>query len=369
MNERELQAALGRMAEASPPPEDARDAAERRRHVVPRVEAALRGVAEQRVRSRRRSRVLGGLAVAASIVLALGIGWRVRVAQTTSAPVAAVPQALVPAHVAQSSGTVLLVHAGATSIVPPSAQDAPVASGDELVTTPEARARVALVSGAVVEEAPSTRLAFAIPAQALHDERLSLSAGQATVHVPTLGAGESFEIVTPDAEVIGRGTGFVVSVQGDGSPRTHVSVTEGAVLVRSGGREVHVGAGEQWPAPAVSTPATASLPSPASAPSTAAGSASTPSLRAPSTLADQNALLQSALDARRAGDDGRAVSKLDELLTKYPASPLGQEAHVERFRALERMGKHAAAVSEARLYLSAYPAGFARDEARAIVLR
>jgi hypothetical protein len=56
-------------------------------------------------------------------------------------------------------------------------------------------------------------------------------------------------------------------------------------------------------------------------------------------------------------------------VTRYPASPLAQEAHVERFRALERMGRHSAAVSAARLYLVAYPNGFARDEAKAIVLR
>jgi hypothetical protein len=33
------------------------------------------------------------------------------------------------------------------------------------------------------------------------------------------------------------------------------------------------------------------------------------------------------------------------------------------------MGRHSAAVSAARLYLVAFPDGFARDEAKAIVLR
>jgi hypothetical protein len=367
MNERELQATLGRLGETSAPPEDASEAEIRRAHVVPRIESALRGVADARARSRRRARIVGGLALAASIALAVGIGWRMRAVR--SSVVAAAPLAPPAAHLAQSSGTVLITHGGATAVVPSSSSDAPIVVGDELVTTPEASARVAMASGAVVELAPATRLAFAIPVDAVRDERLSLSAGQASAHVPKLGTGESFEVVTPDAEVIVRGTGFVVSVRDDGTPRTHVAVSEGVVVVRYAGQEFRVAAGEQWPAapaasvtaPLAATVATASAPTMASP--------ALPSSRVPSTLADQNALLQAAQEAHRSGNDARAVAKLDELLAKYPASPLGQEAHVERFRALERMGRHPAAVSEARLYLAAYPNGFAGDEARSIILR
>jgi hypothetical protein len=366
MNERDLQATLARMAETGSPPEDARDAEERRERVVPSIEAALRGVASDRVRARRRARWLGGLALAASIALAVGVGWRVRGGR---APVAVVSPPVFPAHVAQSSGTVLVMHAGATTVIPASNRDAPLESSDAVITTPDGRARVALASGAVVEVAPSTQLSFAIPADAVHDERLTLSAGQTSAHVPQLGPGESFEIVTPDAEVIVRGTGFVVSVRNEGTPRTHVSVSEGAVLVRHAGQEFRVAAGEEWPAP--ETAAQTAPQTPAPAPSAAAAPSSAPagSLRAPSTLGDQNALLQSALDARRSGDDARAVTLLEQFLTRYPTSPLAQEAHVERFRALERMGRHSAAVSAARLYLVAFPNGFARDEAKAIVLR
>jgi hypothetical protein len=270
--------------------------------------------------------------------------------------------------VAQSSGAVLLVHGGTTALLPPSSQDAPLSGGDEIVTTPDAHARVAMASGAVVEVAASTHLAFAIPADAAHMERLSLTAGQATAHVPTLGPRESFEVVTPDAVVAARGTGFVVSVREEGSPRTHVSVSEGTVLVRYAGSESRVAAGEEWPAPA--PPPAVPAPSAPPALSVSPPPSSSPSaLRAPSTLGDQNAILQAALDARRSGDDSRAVTKIDELLTKYPTSPFGQEAHVERFLALEHMGRHAAAAQEARLYLMAYPNGFARDEAKAIILR
>src|SRR4029077_4637827 len=101
--------------------------------------------------------------------------------------------------------------------------------------------------------------------------------------------------------VIVRGTGFVVSVRDDGTPRTHVAVSEGVVVVRYAGQEFRVAAGEQWPAapaasvtaPLAATVATASAPTMASP--------ALPSSRVPSTLADQNALLQAAQEAHRSG--------------------------------------------------------------------
>jgi hypothetical protein len=83
-----------------------------------------------------------------------------------------------------------------------------------------------------------------------------------------------------------------------------------------------------------------------------------------STLSDQNRLLSSALEARKRGDDARALGSLNELLQKYPSSPLAQEARVERLRCLERLGQKNAAADEARRYLTDYPDGFAREEAK-----
>ncbi len=371
MNERELRAALGAMGEATSPPEDAGEAAGRRERVIVRVGSALREVGRERMRARRRARWGIALAAAASIALAVGVGWRMRGAQSPSAAT----ETGSSAHVAQSSGTVLLVHRGATSVVPPSAADTPVASGDEIVTTPGANARVALASGAVVEVSPATHLAisFAIPATAAHGDRVSLTAGGATAHVPTLAAGESFLFVTPDAEIAGGGGGFRVTLRADGpTPRTHVTALEGSVVVRYAGQEIRLAAGEEWPpAIPVLAPAAAGAPGASSpvVPAVSAPPAPVPSNRPVSSLAEQNALMQAALAARRAGDNATAVAKIDELLAKYPATPHGEEAHVERFRALDRMGSHSAAVAEARLYLAAYPNGFARDEAKAIVLR
>jgi hypothetical protein len=360
------------MGDATTPPEDAGAAAARRERVIGRVSGALREVGRERTRARRRAQWGFGLAAAAAIALAVGVGWRMRGAQTTAAAVDTASSA----HVAQSSGTVLLVHGGATSVVPSSAADALVASGDEVVTTPGASARVALSSGAVVEVSPASHvsLAFAIPAGAAHDDRVTLTAGSATAHVPNLAARESFVLVTPDAQIVGGGGGFTVSLLPEGaSPRTHVTAVEGSVLVRFRGQEIRLAAGEQWPAaPAAAqlapTATAASGSSSSTVPAVSAPSTSAPSNRV-SSLAEQNSLMQAALAARRGGDNATAVAKIDELLAKYPATPHGEEAHVERFRALDRMGNHSAAAAEARLYLAAYPNGFARDEAKSIVLR
>jgi TolA-binding protein len=84
-------------------------------------------------------------------------------------------------------------------------------------------------------------------------------------------------------------------------------------------------------------------------------------------LAAQNRLYQEALDARNAHDDARAVALLGELLTKYPESPLRQEAQVERLRALKRQGELGEAARSARRYLAEHARGFARDEALELI--
>jgi hypothetical protein len=58
---------------------------------------------------------------------------------------------------------------------------------------------------------------------------------------------------------------------------------------------------------------------------------------AESTLAAENALLQSAMIAARSGDAARAVDLLDHLLTRYPSSPLAQSARAQRVRVAARL--------------------------------
>jgi hypothetical protein len=115
--------------------------------------------------------------------------------------------------------------------------------------------------------------------------------------------------------------------------------------------------------------APSSEPSPTnveSAPATPPGSSApaSPGVRAASTLADENQMMQAALLAAREGQNGRAVVLLTELIRRFPGSPLVQNAMVERFRALERSGDQRRAGQQARRYLDEYPSGMAADEAR-----
>jgi TolA-binding protein len=79
-----------------------------------------------------------------------------------------------------------------------------------------------------------------------------------------------------------------------------------------------------------------------------------------------NALFADAKRARREGRNADALSLCDELLTKYPGSVLAEDARVERFRALARLGRTADAGRAAAQYLKRYPTGFAAAEAAAL---
>ena len=75
------------------------------------------------------------------------------------------------------------------------------------------------------------------------------------------------------------------------------------------------------------------------------------------------------MQARRDGEEARAVALLGQLLADFPGTPLAQEARVERFRALRGLGQREAAAREARRYLADYPRGFATEEARGLALQ
>jgi TolA-binding protein len=93
-----------------------------------------------------------------------------------------------------------------------------------------------------------------------------------------------------------------------------------------------------------------------------------PAPRIETELGSQNRLFAEAMDAREQGDPARAARLLDDFVRRYPASPLTQDAYVERFRTLAQLGDRPAASRAARAYLALYRSGFARDEARALAL-
>jgi hypothetical protein len=193
-----------------------------------------------------------------------------------------------------------------------------------------------------------------------------IDAGSVDFQVAKLSPGERFLVDTSDAEVEVRGTRFRVSMTPDACANgtlTRVVVTEGVVVVRRAGSEARVRSGEQWPADcdqaAIPVVPASALPRAASA---------VPAALAPreSALGEQNALFASAVAARRRGDTSGAIAALDQLLSRYPSSPLDESASAERVRVLRAAGS-TRAQAVARDYLARYPNGFARAEAEAVL--
>jgi hypothetical protein len=207
--------------------------------------------------------------------------------------------------------------------------------------------------------------------------RFSLFAGHLQAHVAKLAQGERFIVSTPDGEVEVRGTVFTVAVESspswcrDLTSGSAVRVSEGAVWVRSGDKEVVLQPGETWvtpcpdprvirnaetagrgplpnlPAPpartgmhksvthkviGVATPVLGQNPSPV-APAPASVDTMVPPAPV-SRLAEQNDLFSAAMAAERMGQHDVALRKLDELTTRYPGGPLSESARVERRRIL-----------------------------------
>ncbi len=370
----DMDALLRQLSSSGVPVESPDRAAERRERVVSKLanfHVEVLGRRERRERLRRR---LSVVAVAAAMLLAIGGFWLVRRMAPRVAPQAVAAHG--PATLALAAGHAVL---GRKGIDKPAVAGAALAPGDSLRTADQG-ARLALSSGAQVDVSGVTELRYEAPQAAgwMH-ESIRLDQGRVDVHVPKLPQGGSFDVVTPDARVEVHGTRFSVSVDraSGGVTTTHVAVTEGRVRVSSRGADTTLGAGDAWtsrpataPAPATSAAPVAPAPPRPSAAPVAPAPASPPRVAAApgSTLAQQNRLFQQAMAARRAGDDRRAIALLDQLLARYPGSPLEQDARVERFRALKRLGNGDAASREARRYLAEHPEGFARDEARDMAL-
>jgi len=196
---------------------------------------------------------------------------------------------------------------------------------------------------------------------------LHLSAGWIDLHVAKLQPDQQFVVDTSELQVEVRGTQFRVSIVrpqarcGDGA-QTRIAVTEGVVMVHQNGVDTRLGAGESWPtrcepdaAPALAD-ATRTMPSQGTA-----GASSRPS-----RLGEQNDLFAGALRAKRQGDVRAALMGFEHLIKRYPASPLAENASVETMRLLKSTDPPRA-IDAALRYLEAYPSGYARSEAEAIL--
>ncbi len=381
MSERRPEELLAELGRSVIPMEEHDVVEERRARVVSHIARTIRTTSETRVRARRRTRVFGALAAAAAVlVLVLGVA---RLSSTTA-----------PTDVAASvhgvEDGVVVSHAGSSAVVGAGIEQR-LGSGDELSTLAKAEAKLELDSGAVVQLAKSTHLTLQHVGS--RPEVIHLALGRVFVHVPHLGPTGRFVVTTPDAEVTVHGTAFSVEVTSAG---TRVVVSEGEVGVRHGKDVAVLHPGDSWtstsgtaakadleaapastaaapepPAELAKTPKPKPPPSkPASKPAqvAAAGGSAADQQQKQTDLPEQNRLFSAAVAARKSGDDARALSLLDQLLSRYPNGLLAPEARVERFRCLSSMGKKNEAAKEARRYLLEHGDGAARDEARAVAI-
>lgn len=377
----DVQRLLESLGEGAPPELDPTFERERRKRIGDAVDHRLDRHANERGRKRRTAIAAGlGAAFAAGAAAA----WLV----------------LRPAHLPEINPVATLTsdrpvevrHHGAVQ----ARSSARLEPSDEVHTRADATATAILANGASVEIEPDSTVRFDARGGEHPGQDLRLGSGTVSLRVPKLGAHRTLSVVTADARVTVRGTRFSVSFAGAGDrSETRVRVTEGSVWVDHAGKEDVLAAGQSWTsrpelaavrpaAPGQDGAASDGVPAaPAHGANDAIASNDAPPGRsahqrteaaAPhhtevveSTLAAENELYRSAAASIRAGQDARAVGLLETFLTRFPRSPLAQSAEVERLRALIRLGRHEAALHAARQYLSVYPQGFAKEEARSLL--
>jgi ferric-dicitrate binding protein FerR (iron transport regulator) len=241
--------------------------------------------------------------------------------------------------------------------------------GDDVRCGDEGGATLGLADGTRLELSPSSHLRVD---ELGKTRKFLLLHGRVLADVAKLAPSERFIVATPDGQVEVRGTSFSVEVVdapagcGEARIRSSVRVREGAVGVRSLAESVLLGPGESWttpcadpsavsssPAPPVDSTAEASAPIPAApspfvrrsvtSRSTHSGVARRPGaasqalpIEAPavSRLDEQNDLLSAAMAAERSGQYATALRKLNELIRRFPESPLLETARIERRRIL-----------------------------------
>jgi hypothetical protein len=363
--------------------DDAKDAEVRGSKMVNSIGDAIVRAAEGRRRARSIRRAASVLAVAAGLGGAAFLASRLltknpEISATTSAALDGA--ALGGAEAV--TGQLTLLRDSKESIV----ERTTLKLGDELSMAPGGRATLHLGNIVRADLSDDGRLSVLPEGVAAH--RLRLDHGRIEAHVDDHpSARPKLVVETPDVEVIVTGTIFDVAVSDDAAhhPLTHVGVTKGRVVIRRAGKDVAVvTAGQAWPEAiadvAVPVPAPVEAPAPArTVRHSHKAAVAAPVVRGPSegeladvrvgTLGEENALFQAAVDGRNRGDDATVVDRLGQLLNRHPSSPLAGEARVERMRAYARSGKTEAATREARRYLAEYPDGFARDEAKRLVMR
>ena len=336
--------ALRSWQEQAIPERAAPDPAERQVAIEALASAIRSGPARlEAQRKRRLWAVLGAGVAAAAAALFVFTGAdpvpRAHVAE--SAPEAALaPASPAPRAVLRGStvdGAVTLAEDGGTTKRLAAGERFEVAAGRAVRVEAPQRATIAL--GTEIDVFLNAETSLSLRAAKPTHPRLELGLGRVELDVHGPARDRRVIVQTPDARVTVRGTRFSVDVRPRASGRgtvTGVSVSRGLVEVTSGGERFLLSTGQSWSSPERTVASGDRRPAAqAAAPKPHATKRPSP----PPTLADENRLFQAALYARNAGDDERAARLLTELLTRFPDSPLAQEARLERARALQRLDR------------------------------
>lgn len=328
------QDALRLLRQARPAEEGPEVVAARRARLLPALVAHV----QQAPRKRRRARVLwgsagGALAAAACAVLWFAVPGMDAANQGASGSKDMTASARTPmVHATQGA---LQVLRGPEEESVPSGQQATLQLMDQLRTTADGAATVTLPTGSTVELQRASRVQVA-QLNAGGYESLRLEQGSVHVRVPKLATGEYFAILTESTKVVVHGTEFTVDVGERAVPgSTCVEVQEGLVAVHAADAVHWVNGGSAWgcraPEPEVPEQAAAVNGAPAEAASTRVAGVA-PSARAADkavSLAEQNRLFQRALTLQRAKEWAGATQAYEELLRRFPDSPIAQEARVQ----------------------------------------
>ena len=296
----------------------------RRARVVALLKRDVRALAAARVSRTRRRAILVALSFAAAASVLFGMH---RLGSRGSAP---------PALAITFVGSVgqTMARSGVERR-PLRAGEALLGDPGEIETAEQGSAELVTSAGLGLNLWSATRVSVSGLVGGRASNQVELRQGALTCSVPHLNEGQHFSVQTPDARVVVHGTVFSVRVD---STRAHgaetcVRVTDGVVIVQHAGTETALNAGDHWgcnsspslppvePAPFEPVPERdVSVTERRSAPR----SSSRPQERG--TLGEESRLLQDALAAERVGQRDRAQSLLNQLLGRYPSSPLAAEA-------------------------------------------